>query len=71
MKRTTPEKACISSSKIKEYIKILEAEGLFTHDIIIARKGEILFEAYWKPFSKDFLHRMYSVTKSFVALSRR
>lgn len=69
MKRTTPEKAGISSSKIKEYIETLEKEGLSTHNVVIARKGEIAFEAYWKPFNKEFLHRMYSVTKSFVALA--
>ena len=66
MKRTTLEKAGISSAKVKEYIELLEREGLSTHDIIIARRGEIAFETYWKPFHEKFNHRMYSVTKSYV-----
>ncbi len=69
MLRTTPESVGINSEKIKEYIEVLEECGLSTHDIIIARGGKIAFETYWKPFHKDFLHRMYSVTKSFVALA--
>ena len=68
MKYTKPEKMGIKSSHIKAYIELLEKAGLSTHDLIIMRHGEIVFEHYWKPFDKDFLHRMYSVTKSFVSL---
>ena len=33
-------------------------------------KGDKIFaEAYWKPFHKDFCHRMYSQTKSFVGIA--
>ena len=69
MLKTTPESVGIKSEKIREYIEVLEECGLSTHNIIIARRGKIAFETYWKPFHKDFLHRMYSVTKSFVALA--
>lgn len=69
MLRTTPENVGIKPQKIKEFIEVLEKTGLSTHDIIIARRGKIAFETYWKPFHKDFLHRMYSVTKSFVAIA--
>lgn len=68
MKYSKPEKMGIKSSDIKEYIEVLENANLSTHDLIIMRHGEIVFEKYWKPFHKDFLHRMYSVTKSFVSL---
>lgn len=68
MKYAKPEKMGIKSSDIKEFIKVLEESKLSTHDLIIMRHGKIVFEQYWKPFDKDFLHRMYSVTKSFVSL---
>ena len=68
MKYTTPEKMGIKSSDIKEYLETLEKHELSTHDVIIARHGEIVFETYWEPFKKDDLHRMYSVTKSFVSM---
>ncbi|MBR6719438.1 MAG: serine hydrolase [Clostridia bacterium] len=65
----TPESVGIDSNKIKEYIKVLEGANLSTHDVIIMRNGTIVYENYWKPFHKDFLHRMYSVTKSFVSIA--
>jgi len=69
MKYTTPEKAGISSAAIKQYLDILEEHQLSTHNILIARGDEILFEKYWEPFHADFLHRMYSVSKSIVSLA--
>lgn len=69
MDYSIPEKEGIKSSDILRYIETLENSNLSTHDLIIMRNGKIIFEKYWKPFDKTFLHRMYSVTKSFVALA--
>ncbi len=69
MNYTTPEKAGIPSEKIEEYVKILENYNLNTHNIILSRGNNIVFENYWAPFHKDFFHRMYSVSKSFVAIA--
>lgn len=69
MKFATPESMGIRSSAIKSYLEDLEAAGLSTHDVIVMRHGHIVFEQYWKPFHPDFLHRMYSVTKSFVSMA--
>lgn len=65
----TPEEMGISSAHIQKYIDILESNRLATHNLIILRKGKIIFEHYWAPFNREFKHRMYSVTKSFVALA--
>ncbi|MBR2476745.1 MAG: serine hydrolase [Clostridia bacterium] len=69
MNYCTPEKMGISSENILKYLKTLEDRRLATHDVIIMRGDNIVCEAYWKPFHKDFLHRMYSVTKSFVGIA--
>ena len=69
MKYTTPEKCGISTEAIKKYVSHLEKHNLSTHSVIIARGDNIVFEKYWAPFHKDFKHRLYSVTKSFVALA--
>lgn len=69
MKYATPESCGISTEVIKKYVDHLNSSGLSTHDVIIARGNNIVFEKYWAPFNKDFLHRMYSVTKSFVAIA--
>ena len=69
MNYATPESCGISSSDIEAYIKSLEDKRLATHNVIIAKGDKVLFENYWKPFHEKFLHRMYSVTKSIVAIA--
>lgn len=69
MNYTTPEKEGISSVNIKKYIDYLEERQLSTHEMIMARGNNIFFEKYWEPFYPEFLHRMYSITKSIVSLA--
>lgn len=69
MNYTLPENVGVLSENITKYITELERKRLSTHDIIIARGNEIFYEAYWKPFDRNFKHRMYSVSKSVVALA--
>ena len=69
MNLTMPEKVGISSQNVQKFIEILEKNNLATHDVILARGNDIFFEHYWAPFHKDFQHRMYSVSKSFVSLA--
>jgi len=69
MQYSTPERMGISTESIQRYIETLEEAKLTTHSIMIARKGHIIFETYWKPFHRGFLHRLYSSTKSVTALA--
>ena len=69
MNYKTPEECGISSSNIEKFIRELEENHLFTHDVIIAKGNDIIFEKYWEPFDENFLHRQYSITKSVVALA--
>ena len=63
----TPESVGIPSEEISACIRDLEAQELYMHSFMVVRHGKIVAEGYWKPFHKDFRHRMYSVSKSFVA----
>ncbi|MBR6939340.1 MAG: serine hydrolase [Clostridia bacterium] len=65
----SPEKCGIASSSILKFINTLESNRLSTHSVIIARGNSIVFEKYWKPFHRDYLHRQYSVSKSITALA--
>lgn len=69
MKYATPEQKGISSRNIKKFIEGLENKGLSTHDLIISVDDTIVYENYWAPFGKDFLHRMYSVSKSITSIA--
>ena len=65
----TPEKAGISSRNVLKFLKILDRYNLCTHSFIMARGKDIFAEGYYAPFHKDYKHRMYSVSKSFVGVA--
>ena len=67
--KITPEQAGISSKTVKSFIQKLEKRGAITHSVLFMRGDKIFAEAYWKPFHKDFCHRQYSQTKSFVGIA--
>ena len=68
-KTISPEQAGIPSSKVLEFIKVLEEYKLNTHSILMARGNDIFAETYYAPFDAAFKHRMYSVSKSFTAIA--
>lgn len=69
MEYRKPEEVGISSRNILKFVKSLEENRLATHSVIISRGDSIVFEKYWEPFDREFLHRMYSVSKSFVSIA--
>ena len=66
----TPEQMGISSAEITKMLDGLKAAGLSMHSVLVMRKGEIVAEGYAEPYKSDTLHRMYSVSKSFVSIAR-
>ena len=69
LKTVTPEQAGISSRYVEKFLRKLEKRGLVSHSVLMMRGENIFAEAYWAPFHKDFNHRMYSQTKSYVAVA--
>ncbi len=67
--KITPEQAGLRSEVVTELISLLNRRGAATHGILLMRHGKIFAEHYWAPFHKDFNHRMYSQTKSFVGVA--
>ncbi len=67
--RITPEEAGISSARIADFISMLERRRFATHSLLMMKGDKLFAEYYWAPFDKDFCHRMYSQTKSYVAIA--
>ena len=65
----TPESCGIDSARVLDFLEYLEDSGLTTHSILMMKDDAIFAEGYWKPFDKDFCHRMYSQTKSYVGVA--
>ncbi len=67
--KITPEKAGISSGKVLNFIKTFDDYNMPLHSILMSKGDDIFAECYYEPFDDKFLHRMYSVSKSFVAIA--
>ncbi|MBQ9132145.1 MAG: serine hydrolase, partial [Clostridia bacterium] len=69
LKTATPEEVGISSAHVQALLASLVKHGIHLHSLLLMRGDRIFLDAYWKPFSADRPHRMYSVTKSFVSVA--
>ncbi len=67
--KCTPESAGIPSQAIENYLRAIEKQDIYMHSLMIVRGGKCLHESYWKPIDEHFMHRLYSCSKSFVAVA--
>lgn len=65
----SPESLGIPSSAILNFIDKIDSHQICMHGFLLLRKGKVASEAYWRPYSEKSMHRMYSVSKSFVSLA--
>ena len=67
--KITPEEAGVSSARVAQFIEHLERRGCTMHSVLLMKDDKLFGEYYWAPFDKDFCHRMYSQTKSYVSIA--
>lgn len=67
--KISPEKAGISAKYVEKFIRMLEKRKARMHSVLLLRGDKLFGEYYWEPFNKDTCHRMYSQTKSYVAIA--
>ena len=65
----TPEQAGVSSRNVARMISFLERNGYVFHSLLLMKGDRLFGEYYWMPFDRDFCHRMYSQTKSYVGIA--
>ncbi len=65
----TPEQAGISSANVLQFYQGLANYKLSTHSVILMRGNSIFSECYYAPFDEHFKHRLYSASKTFVAVA--
>ena len=59
----------IPESNLRRFMQAIKKHEITMHSVLIQQDGELCYEKYWAPFTKRTPHRMYSVTKSFVAMA--
>ncbi len=65
----TPEEEGLDSEKLLRFLQFVEHKKINLHSFMMIRHGHIIAEGYYKPFHKDFMHRLYSCSKTFVSLA--
>lgn len=66
---STPEAQGIPSDALLRFQQALDAHRVPLHSALFMRNGYVVSEAYSVPFTENTLHRMFSITKSFVSLA--
>lgn len=67
--KITPEQAGINSKSLIDLVNSLNNHNLNMHSMLFMKGDKIFFETYYKPFYENYLHRLYSETKSFVGIA--
>ncbi|MCD8067879.1 MAG: beta-lactamase family protein [Lachnospiraceae bacterium] len=64
----SPESVGIGSEQIENMIRRLERNQIPMHSLLLMRRGKLVYEGYYRPYHREKLHRMFSVSKSMVSL---
>jgi CubicO group peptidase (beta-lactamase class C family) len=67
--RSTPAAAGVSSRSIGALLDRLEERSVECHSIMVVRRGHVVAEGWWAPFSAERPHLLYSLTKSFTSVA--
>lgn len=62
-----PESQNVSSQGLIDFFEAVEKSDLEFHSIMINRNGKTILEAWWEPFEKEYVHTLYSLSKSFTS----
>ncbi|BCY08622.1 serine hydrolase [Actinoplanes sp. L3-i22] len=67
--RSTPAAAGVSSLAIGALLDRLEGVAVELHSIMVVRRGHVVAEGWWAPYSAGRPHLLYSLTKSFTSVA--
>lgn len=65
--RGTPESVGISSRILLDMIRKMETCGTEMHGIMVYRKGKVIAEGWWSPYTRDTVHINHSFGKTYTA----
>lgn len=65
--RGTPKTQGVSSAGILKFLDAVEHGDFELHSLMILRHGQVVAEGWWDPYGPEFVHTMYSMSKSFTS----
>ena len=65
--RATPESKGVSCEAIGRMVAASATAGVSWHSFMLLRHGSVVAEGWWKPFEPQYVHSLYSLSKSFTS----
>jgi hypothetical protein len=65
--RSNPAKEGVAASGILDFLEGIEKAKLELHSFMMLRHGKVIAEGWWEPYGAQFVHTMYSMSKSFTS----
>lgn len=66
--RSTPSDQGVDAAGIEAFLDAVEAaDGVELHSLMVLRHGKVIAEGWWRPYSRDRVHLLYSLSKSFTS----
>lgn len=67
--RSTPAASGVSSRAVVALLDRLEEQAVECHSLMVVRRGHVVAEGWWAPYSAVRPHLLYSLTKSFTSVA--
>lgn len=65
--RSHPSAVGVSSTALLAFLDALAEAKFELHSLMILRRGQVIAEGWWEPYGPEFVHTMYSMSKSFTS----
>ncbi len=65
--RSAPADVGIPASALLAVLDALQDKGLELHSLMVLRRGQVATEGWWAPYSRNRIHLLYSLSKSFTS----
>lgn len=65
--RSTPEAEGVESSGIQAFLDAIAQSKHEFHSFMMLRHGSVIAEGWWAPYGPQYIHTMYSMSKSFTS----
>ncbi len=62
-----PEAQGLPARAVQNFVEAAESAGLELHSFVLLRRGHLIAQGAWAPFSLEQPHALFSVSKSFVS----
>lgn len=66
--RSAPSAQAVDARGVVDFIDAIDGvAGVEPHSLMLLRHGEVIAEGWWAPYSRDGVHQLYSLSKSFTS----